>query len=416
LRSAEKTPVSVDDVVDTVPAVADHRFDLTTFNVNDYPVTKKLLFAYIEGAKTTVTYFQLMDRKSLNRDNVTDNVTNRDVTNSPYRKIKGFKIIVTDDFIQPSFNSESVSMDVTGEGMTLPGFEPRVNDLFYYDLHTGHLSVFKVTYVEPMTIHEDRLYRIKFSIRKFLDHEFKDFLAKAVVDERNFNESTYLAGNHVLLTNNEWRAYQILTQMREVITKYYYKTFMNRDLKTLFHPNGTYDPYVVKFMTTITEQSIAGVRPKQIYPDVENTYDYTIWARLLEEFNGIVSDLTTDWMEDTYMGRQYGGYYSSILNKAFVRVLPNLTDQEKSSIAALKQNYVFSQAFYSQDFPSMDGLEKHVYQMISKRELTDVDDFIDVHVNLYNSGTLEKQFYHIPAILCVIKFLLTTYAKQPLFQ
>ncbi len=424
-RVGSKTDFDSTDTYDRLSPYANSLSNRTNFSQGTlYPLAKsgRAILGNPAGGKIRVTYYQTIGAGPLQRDHVTDSAVQRNVGERPLRKISEMEIIVDDDAISMETATDELGISVVGSGYVYPGFMPQIGDEFTYDYHNGSIGVFTVNDTELMSIHHDRFTKITFTLTRHLDLAYSQLLEKWSSNEQRFvfEKTQYLQSNYTLLTEQAYIDRSRLLQLKDIIIKYYFREFYNNELSTIMSKgnngfvDGVYDPYLVKFLLTIVpQQVVGGKRPRQLYPLVNDTYNYSIWARFSDILNTDISDLTRFYMIDRYIIRQRNVNVTGLMNREYIKLLPNIDDQ--SAIQPnVSPDYVFSTAFYAGEVESMGDFEKLVYLGVTTRAVTDVSDFISRFVNNYNKGDKDTQFYAIPTILWLINLILASYLTQPI--
>lgn len=75
-----------------------------------------------------------------------------------------------------------------------------------------------------------------------------------------------------------------------------------------------------------------------------------------------------------------------------------------------KQYYIFSKAFYENDFDNMDDFEKEIMNFINKRPV-DIEKLMWFYHNVGN-WTTEEQFYKIPILTVILESFIKTMRKE----
>lgn len=400
---SDETPVDRADVFDQTPIVRDVSVQRNAFNAEAYPKDAALIAGYLEGSRITVTYYRSMAGGDNQRSSITDLTAQRDNISIPLEKITNFEITVPSGF---NFNYDPENSESTygGEGITYPGFNPKHGELFLYALDSGTIGLFQINAVEPLSFYQERTHRINFALKQILTPEMKTLLDDRVQEEYIFDKTIYFSSNKTLLTESTYTQNRTLIQLREVLINYYYREFYKHELDTIISPAGVYDPYLVRYLSMIVSFRDIPRRARQLYPDVDKTYRYTLWSRLLDDYNLSMRDLARH-AESTIKQNTYLDVgITALLNRPLIIMRPDLRGVEDAMLAtdAVSPEYVLKTPFYDQNTGAMSPFEVIVYTAITQRKVLNVPELISDHLDLYHTLTPDEQYYRIPIMIRLI--------------
>lgn len=402
-QPSDKTPVTQTDAYEEVPVVKNVAVNNSAFIAEDYPKTSVLLSAYAEGSAIQCTYYHVYSSTGLSRSSITDLTALRDNIDIALLKIAQFEMKVPQAF-SLSWDGASSEATVEGEAVSYPGFNPLIGDHFIYMLTSGQVGVFRVEAVEPLSYHSERLHRVSFRMVAALDADIQTLLNDRVRKTVVFDRQVYLEGNKTLLTEESYSFNQTLKQGRILLANYYYRSFYAKDLASFVSPEGIYDPYVVKFMNAIVSFDDVKKRAKQVYADVDATWDYTLWARLLDNTNLDTADLVGLYSREIKFNTYLDIAVTGLINRGVNLVRPSLDkDQPDTWPEGTSNEYVVSAGFYAADLGTMSAWDQIVYTAITTRKVDDIAGLISTYLNGYRTlWTVDEQFYNIPLLIRVM--------------
>ena len=418
------------DVLQNNPSIRDPALDRLTFDTSQYITTLKNLQGYNKGTRVTCIYFQQLNENWNRRSNTVDTPTMRNNLSVSYRRINDYEITIPEPW-EYEFDKTSAGSSLKGTAMLYPGMNPKVGDIFYASIGDGKLGMFKVSDIRPTTWFTQTAYEISYFLFDYASSIDVFPQQAATVITVNFVKDNYLGQTSSLLTQDKADDLQTLSTLRDYLGILFYRKFYNTMGNTLYIPGTTklYDPYVVKFVNLILPYSVVKTRAAQLYPNVDLTYDNTIWSTL----NSILlTDLTL--VIPFYRSRFHrvpnlGVGVTSITNRPYLVVdeeartdyttntnlnLPQSTNGEQivdpADIAGafpLNDYYVFTNEFYEANLPGMTALEQLTWKTITTRVCTDTQTLITLAKAMKTSTVLD-QFYHIPVIIKLIDIASST--------
>lgn len=433
---------TMQNTLDQQPYVADSFVNRNAYNPETYADQFGLLQRYSLGSRITVTYFMIstpLDGLQRSTDIDQSNVRNSIQTN--YTQINNLEIVMQAG-LRYDFDNQTTESRVTGEALLYPGLKPRMGDEFVMSVSDGTFGIFRVTKIDRLAWRQGSNIRITFFYNRQATNEEINVLTSSVTKVVYFDTSTYLGDTTTLLKEQSYVNLQTLKQMKQVLTKYYYDNFYNSGFSSLIAPANYYDPYIVKFMNSITTISDTHYKPLQLYQAIAN-FESTIWGRLLDPINNTLNNINQQALYVKFRANRWDVYITPVVNELMIYVenptkLLIKQEQNNSDIdistsldnfslgyipgsfqSALKQlqyistidNYIFSSNFYSGNTTEMTLFEYTVYYAVTKKSLgsdNDISVFIDTYLSSYTQLTLDQQFNFIPIYLYLIDLAIKT--------
>jgi hypothetical protein len=415
--------ISEEQQIDHQAYIEDTFVNKTSFNPETYAQTFQLLQRYAAGSRISVTYFlRSTPTGGLQRAEAIDPSSVRNPTQTSYTEIKHLEIVVQNKGLQSGFNSENQETKITGEALLYPGMQPRIGDLFVTPIGDAVYGVFQVTGVDRLTYRQGANHRITFFLREYASDDGVTLIRRSVTKTVWFDKETYLGDATTLLKEESYVCLQKMRQMRKILISQYYNTFYDKQMSSIMAPDGTYDPYLVHYLTSKISQLDSIYRPVQLYPILQN-YDNCLWARLTEATNHTLIGLQANYQLMRYRVSRWDVTITGLANRVLVvlenpnkqamhanpptvnylvppRPTPRILDNLQS--VADGTGYVLSANFYSGDKTTMTPFELLVYSVITDRRIFDLRDFIDNYLNTYSALTYEERYYFIPLYLWLI--------------
>lgn len=395
-----------------VPVVRDANVERTAFNTGDYPQESKQILGYLDGSRITVPYYWKIPDITAYRGGAVDSTTSRHTIHDPTILIRQFELTVSSDFSY-SFASDTTESSYTGQATTYPGFQPYVGDEFLIDSKSGRIFIMRVTEVEALSIHHERAHMITFISQGVLTPEKEAVLSASVASTRTFDKTLYFAGNKVLLTDTTFEQYTTLTRMKAVILKHYFKTFFHAGLRTIISPDGVYDPYLTHFIQAISPFEVVKCRPNQLLSDSNVDYEMTIWARLTDLNAREVDDIVHWYSVVLKQNRFTDVSITSLINRPYVLLRPDVDPTVPQTDPTLSSLYAGIPIDFYKGLPAnLDEFHAMLYEVVTKRTISDIQGFIDRHVMSYRSDEKAIQFYKSPLIMAMIDCVVKTFARS----
>lgn len=391
-------PSTQSDYLKDKDLVRDLQVNKTAFIENDWPDATETVALYAEGHPFTVTYYTSLSRDGLQRSSPTDLTAKRDHVTLPLLKISNFELKTPEPF-SFSYDPDLTENGVTGNALVYPGFEPRIGDVFTYALDSGHVGQFRVSDVEPLSYFSKRLHRISFYLNAFLDNEARDLLDDRVARKVVFSKQGVEAGDGALLTSNAWTYLTELRKIRSALLGTWFHRHWNGSMGTCVDTDGTYDPYVIRFITAIAGYGDYPRVPAQLFPEVEETFPDSFLSRLISPHDPSFVNLTR--YAETVLERNafHDVTVTALLNRE--RVILKKEETDDTGV------YILSDAFYDADAETMTDLETLVHEAITTKTIADVGVFYTDHVKDWTTVVDGiSDFHRLPILIRLIDIAL----------
>lgn len=407
------TPLSVPpqetllDQFDKSPAVVDVVTERQAYIKDTYKLNTLLVQSYLEGSRISVTYFHRLENDGKYRDHTVDNLTSRGYVNVKLTRINEFELTIPQgENLSLTYDSTSAESEVKGSALVYPGISPNIGDMFLMDMNNGQFGLFFVVEITPLAVHQDRVHRIDYVLKKYFDTETKEFLKQATVDVKWFDKAVYMSGSRALLTSDDVITLNDLRSTRLNVIRDYVNRFYNSSDKSFWHPNGYYDPYIVKFIQYTVDTKDLKYRPSQLLPEVVNDWNFTIWARLLEIKNKSIRDLCA-----------FNSLVRSIrmLNSPMVTpvtsgtILTLIKDPNNEIYDDIMYEYILGSSFYRGEVESMSPLESVIYKAITTRSIPSPSYVLTDDVFKYWVISDKEKFEHGPLYMWLLNMAANSY-------
>jgi hypothetical protein len=423
----QQTPLDLANVLEQAPYIRNALVQRTSFNPDTFQDEFKSLLGYQEGARVNVTYFLRNAPPGDRRTDAMDISTVRNIIHQTYTCINNFEITLTDG-IQMTYDQGATETNVTGEAIIYHGINPNIGDVLLLTLTDGKVAQCAVSSVEPMSIRQLRQHKITFFVTAFANDTDIQLLIDASTAITYFDKTTFMSGESTLLLADSYTQLLTLRQMRTVIAKYYFSNFYNQTAAAILAPDGRYDAYMNKFLSS--KISFQDVKRRSLqHPIDEFLYNNTIWGRMVDIYDASITGLF-----GLFTVALDAKYYTdvtitSLLNRPMVTVVwdstinpdgtwnvnnptPDWHDPNQLTPAGTPV-YVFSAAFYSGTVDTMSPLELVVYNAIINRSVTDVNGLINNYINTFRTLTKDQQYYMIPIYFFLIDLAIQTVQQNP---
>lgn len=251
---------------------------LTSVNPSRYPEVYKMLLGYPRGYRMVVPYYHRHDPAINQRSFIVDISFDEDSIHSDLTKINNLEMRLEDN-IQVSNQEEDKSVQLTGQAVTYPGFEPYEGDLFFMEIDNHQPVIMVVTSVEPTTYRQERFYRIAFRAYGQLTRELYLKIESLVSETCYFERKKYFGESQfTFLSSESWKHLRTLEKYRKSIAQDIVNFFYIHDYDTFFRPDGVYDPYVVEFLKSKLTVKDNRVHPIQLVVPLTD-YHRSIWYK-----------------------------------------------------------------------------------------------------------------------------------------
>lgn len=263
-----------------------------SYNDDTFMDRRSLIAGYPEGRIIKVTYFSqnhpLVDTQAKPAD---VNMLTIDDVHLSWTQIRNFEIRVQNE-LNFEYSTDTNRSDVTGTGITFPGFVPRIGDVFLYMLRNGKIGVFYVTEINRLAMGQETYHQISFAAQSWLDEPTKNQLHRQSTGIFYFDKEKFLTGNVAFMSTKGYIEKKELLHIRREIVQNYMDRFYDTEFSSFMRPDEVYDPYVVEFWTRKVSCIQTEERPIQLFCSIQN-YKKTIWAALT---NNPIKDIKNiDW-------------------------------------------------------------------------------------------------------------------------
>ncbi len=403
-----QTPVQK---LEDLPFIQNPALQRMAFDQSQYPETLKAIQGYMEGHRLSVMYFQSINKQGNDiRTNIVDSPNERSVIHNAYRRINNFEITLKDPWTF-DYDPETAQASITGIAYIYPGMNPRIGDVFLTSAGDNKMAIFKVSSVAPLSWRSQKAYQIGYYFSTYPSATDIQVLEGSVVQNVYFDKANYLGSVTSLLVEDKYQDLHSMRAFRDILARYYFKTFYSEVLGSFFRPdNGVYDPYLVKYMSSMCGFDIVKRRPRQLYATVDQTYDFTIWSRLCDRYNPCLGDLYPAYQVAFYYGHSMDVGLTTLANHNYLTVC-NPANVDPLVDPVIPTPYVFSSAFYDSDLFGMTPFEQIVYGAVTTRNLTDTQTLINTYLKTYLSQPKLIQFYFIPVYLQLIDIAITSISR-----
>lgn len=391
-----------------------------------------MLAAYTEGMRIVVRYFRQnnpeIDIRTVPADiSQTDHAVHKDFT-----EIRNFEMKLQES-LSREFAEEDRTETISGSAVTYCGFEPRLGDYFLYSIDNNQLCVFKVNGVTPTSYRQERQYLISFVITSVATPAMLQSILDSVEEVVYFDKRKYFTeGELTFLSSQGWQALQQARLLRKKITQDYINTFFNHDYDTFFRPDKVYDPYIVEYLKSKMDVFEFNVRPRQIYPRMDN-YHRSIWYKFVDAMNTVeLDDVCKYYKISTYETYMFDVDITALSENKFLTLVDDVdtggtrcgTDSFythchdvacrgnkaislrnryiKNSSKEIQSSgtYVFTEAFYRNTVDSMTQLDRVVWKMLTENCIL-VKDIFDIIERYRKITNRLEMFYRWPVYVAL---------------
>lgn len=441
---APQTITTMQTALDQVPYIEDTFVNKTSFNPETYAEQFQLLQRYASGSRIKVTYFLISTPTGgFQRSTDIDQSNSRSSLKTSYTQINNFELVMQGP-IRNTFDQDTKETKVFGEALLYPGMKPRMGDELVMPIGDANYGIFRVTGVERLSYRQGSNHKITYFLNRIATDDDINYMKASVTEELWFDQATYLGDATTLLKADSYRYLKIMRQMRNILIRYYYNTFYDKSMSSIIAPNGSYDPYLVNYLTSKISIEDSIYRPVQLYPGFQN-YENTLWSRLNDITNRQLTNIQANYSYALYRAGRMDVMITSLVNRLMIamdnpnRVAmgPPLTTEPFISIpgsgppppgicstppdgrfdpgsyntpcgiepllyVSTQEGYVFTSNFYTNNKAAMTPFEFLVWAVIYDRQINDIGDFINTYINQYTSLTFDEQYYFIPLYLWLI--------------
>lgn len=271
-----------------------------------------------EGRVIEVTYYSqnapVTDTVSKHSDMVTDT---RDKVHLSYTEIRNFELRLQED-IKFEYAEDTNKSELSGSALVLPGFVPRINDIFLYMVRNSKIAVFIISGIQRLAIGQETYHQVNFTMQEYLSEKKRNIL-KSQSTVWYFDKRKYMVGNQAMLTTDGYIQQKELTHIRKEIIRNYIDRFYDRSFSSFMRPDGIYDPYIVEYWNRKISVLDTNLRPLQLLISMQN-FNKTIWAALTNNPIKDLRNIETNYSTMTYTNTFWGSNITSLLGHKFLAV------------------------------------------------------------------------------------------------
>lgn len=405
----KELPQTQSDVLQNFPIVANPALDRNAFDIDQFPYTARNLQGFMEGHRISVIYYNQCTVQGDVRTDVNDSPNERSAIHTAYKRID--KCVITlKEPLTFSYDTQKAQANATSTAIMYAGLTPQYGDIFLYNVGDGKLGMFKITSITPQSWYNDRVYLIGFYFFNYADSGDLSFLESCTVRRSVFDPGAFFDGTYALLTEDNYAFLQQLRAVRDILCKFYFRTFYQESMGSFIDPvSGIYDPYLVKYMAQASPYDVVHARPRQLLGNVDDTYDFTIWSRLSDTFNPFITDIYSQCLLSTSVNFSMDIGVTELIGKRYITVLAPDSYQVQNNFST---TYMLSDAFYRGDYVNMTDLEKLLSDSIRTRKMANVGYFITQFLSQYLKLAKSDQFYQIPLYIALIDIAIPTLERH----
>lgn len=293
--------------------------------------TIKMLLTELDGGSMIVQYFhQELPPTDEYAGPIDVSQVLHDV-HKAYLQINDFELLIQDSF-QFDYNTDEDKARISGTAICFPYFNPKVGDLFLYEIEPRKIGLFKVSSKPTrLSIRTLSAHSFNFELISYPNKAELDKLDKSVREVAWFNKTRFLVNHGALLTADENILLKDIDKLSNLLKIHYMDAYFDSDIYcSLCRPDGIYDPYVVEFMNKIVSPGDFPRYPVQLVPSPKY-YNNSIWAKLLNPdmvpWELYFGYYTTEKQRYTYRSANI----NALINKDYIL----LTKSESSVVCTL---------------------------------------------------------------------------------
>lgn len=420
---------------------------------------RQSLLTMIQGSIFVSDYFnQVLDKN----DAAKAQAQNLDAPYQQYNLIRALEGRLQGDF-SFSANDDDKTKTVTGEMIIYPGVVPNDGDMFLADTGDGRRGIFTVTRCVPLSYYKQTCYTIQFQQIAVDDAARIADLESKIVERFIYVTDFMRFGKNPVLLDSLYNDYRTLFRIGETMIGEYLRLFFSEVSQTLMIPGqewdgrkyNAYDPFIVNAVLGVLETTQHPLLRKVSKHNTEAQYAFrttTIWDALLQiepshlhlacqrmglapkgvawsraNFGGVywskidVIMYPMEAREDADSSRTYNPEHAdlhrlssgpapvrdffrliSVKDATGNQVVETRTDDQAPNIHDVNVDdyYVFSQAFYQEDYTKMSHLERMVWSVLNQEEI-DVPKLSELVQQSKRWDKLER-FYYIPVLMVLV--------------
>lgn len=373
--------------------------DATAYNVDRYPDGLNLTFAYGAGHPKEVIYYLQDNPNLLGRANPTDLSTGAtsDIHTS-YLKIPNLEMRF-DKPVDISYQETDGHLEITGSAVMYPGMKPNIGDVFLTNTADGMIALMVVRAVRRLSISQSTYHAITYNLRSLVTPEIQENLDKRTVSVAYFDKTKYFTENYTLLKYDSYITLKELVQLRLELIHWYMDKYYDQIVQSIMHPDGYFDPYLVKYLQAKVSVKDYPRRAVQLFPNLYN-YQKSIWYAMTEGKSRHTFFVEDKWRLVKYTPNYHATGITSLVGKYFVQLGSNSIPRIDTGLPFVepiisKKDIPYgelSSDFYNEGINLDKGLEKYI-------RLTVFNDYVDpneIYHFTKNFHLLEDNagFYH----------------------
>lgn len=231
-------------------ADADQRNALVDAKITPYAA----LLTHIEGSNWYVDYYSQVLGGD---DEVMAYQPGQLAIYQQYLLIQGYELKLQGS-LSTSDDSTTSVMTLTGTATLYPYLKPNVGDAFIADIGDGLAGQFTVDSVTKKTILKETCFEINFTLVRYATDDLIAAINQKVVKRTHFKRDYLVYGQNPIITTETLQAADKMALLEREFTTYWLSQYYSVEYRTLLVPGqtrGTYDPFVMKAMMSITDAS-----------------------------------------------------------------------------------------------------------------------------------------------------------------
>lgn len=431
---------NIEGIVEKLPVISD-RPDRTMTVDSEYVPSSHLL-THIEGSnwRTKAYYRQLL---GLNEE-ARPQQLGTSAVHQEYERIEGFILKAVTPLAQ-SQDEETKEFQVTGDGGVYYGLVPNFGDMFIADMADGREGIFTLTRTQRMSYSKAACYEAGWQLVDFNTPEREADLETKVVRRLVFDPTMLEMLDTPFLTEQQSVCYRSLDDYSRTLTRLMKERYWTNVVQNYMVPDMAskiHDGFHMEYCRFIDLSD--DLHPINIFQNGQLKYEdvTSIWT-LLKELSddmlpyvcrkfGLVEtykfrnssvlrgvgftqfDATLypqeNIMEEAEAKRKFPPYCKFISPKP----LPEITTLSGTPLYApvdKDEYYVFTQAFYDGDKPSMSVIERLTADMLHDKPV----DAMEVQAVCEEVPKMRRleQYYFIPVLLTLIRYCKRGYSWRP---
>lgn len=317
---------------------------------DSYQQNKSFLTGLTEGKIAIVTYYSqnapICDVQTQEADLT---MATRDDVHISWTEIRNFELRITGGF-DYTYTEEDNTSHMEGEAIVLPGFLPKVGDLFLYMVRNDKIGVFTVSNSIRLALGQDTYHQIKFTMEEYLTETRRDQL-KRQSQVWYFDKTKFVVGNNALLSTEGFIQQKDLRHIRKEIIVNYMDRFYSDDFSSFMRPDGIYDPYIVEYWNKKISYDDCQVRPTQLLVAVQR-YHKTIWSVLTMNPIKNLKNVEKYFSTATFVSTFWGVNITSLLGNKYLAIAnePAMTAEGSTDISNSDKYNDYVPTFHSDTF------------------------------------------------------------------